>query len=1795
MSAPSDAVTVFTRLRPLSLTSLGLLFEAQLTVADSNNPSRPALGLARLGRIGQLTFTDDPQDLRAHFVTTLAFLPETDRQLALVLHRPIEAPFLLWVGDRAFASSEAAQRQVNGWAYVWSEQCLDWSAGDQLTVRLEIIEPGDPRVRQLADPSLASLELDGARLLTPFASAERHYLAELDPGVSQVTLRPEAAQSGACAVKIEPADADPLTAGWQISVDQPSVEARITVTSPNGRAQRTYTVTFNQAGKHEPALRRLQVADQPAFSFTPGQRRYQVDLALAPLRVTIQAEPSAPDQTLLGQVVRADQFTAREHDLSQPFDLSGLGDTLVLIEMRSEDGLRRVPYDLRLRPVVALPGTRDAFGRGLFSSISAARRDSARQIQQSTVEPRLSGLSTSDGALDPVFNAETLDYSISVRHGTAHITVTPTAAAGADWLIASADADSEAPGHQVALTSPQGRAPAQTSIVIVVRSADQLQLDSYTITVTRDPPPANDPSLSQLRISDVGLNHDFDAERTYYETSLVAAVSRLTVDAVPAAPGATVVITPADADPDTPEHEIDLGRGDFKIYVRVTAPDGTSTRTYVLQVWDDRLRLLTVGHVRIELDAATTEYHVAVPEQVTEVRLDYGRTASRPAERRGSHVSFSQGDVAPGILGRQVLLEPGVTNVAVTVRSKHRLTRQVYNLLITRAAAPAAAADAKLSALQLSEGTAISFDPLVGWYWVTDVGESVESLTLTAAAAQTGASVVVEPPDADAALEGYQIAFTGARMRVTVTVTSTDDSATRTYTLSLHRKLEWADFELGWTHGCGLRSDGRIICAGEDDSVGVMHSGSAYVPSAPERYVYRDVHVGKYSSCGILVNDTYHCWTARERSLDTPAGKPWSLPHAIPQWGGVKQVAHFTAGPTCWLRSDGTVDCVVFSVHEQVQDQSHQAVAVGSGYTCVLDPDSAIVCWTLDGVVPTPAGEFKDVAAGGHKLVCGIRTDASLLCWTYGGDLRDVPSGPYRVIRDDRSHRYISADATYVKGYCAVRENGEILCGLNADSPDWTVIFRAEPPSATFEHLSLGYRPSVARPCGLTNQGRIQCRTKTWYPALTNPDWLPKLSDNPALKSLVVDGLRLVPQFNANVSSYAATAEVDEERLTVLATTADSRASMSISHDDADPDTDGHQIDFAVGVTVIRFSILAEDGVNAKTYKLVVTRARPDPDDASLSQLRISDVGLNPDFVAERINYETSLVAEVTRLTVEAVPAAPGATVVITPPDADPDTPEHEIDLGRRDFKIRVKVTSPDATSSRTYQVQLFDDRLRLLSVGHVNIELEPTTTEYSIVVPEEVTEVGLNYGRQNSTYRPKRGPHVSYGQRDIGPGVAGHQIPLQAGVTNVAVTAWSKHRLTSQVYNLAITRAAPAAAADAKLSALHLTEGTAITFDPLVGWYWVTDVGESVESLTLTASAAQTGASVVVEPADADAALEGYQIAFTGARMRVTVTVTSTDDSATRTYTLSLHRKLEWADFELGWTHGCGLRSDGRIICSGEDDSVGVMHSNSTYVPSAPDYYVYRDVHVAKYHSCGTLVNNTFHCWTGGSRASHTPLKRQDWSIRRFVPEWGGVNHIASFSSGGTCWVSRDGAADCWGIPLPSTLSDEVHQMVAVAYNLSCVLDSEDAIRCWSFNGIIATPDGEFKFVAAGARALVCGIKLDDSLLCWKYTTPDRPTDQFRIVMIDSDHRYTLVDVTYSSTYCALRDDGTVLCHGNVDYRSSTNIERATPGTAVIEHISMGYRPSYPRRCGLNSEGRIQCWTHVSYEPLINPDWMED
>ena len=72
--------------------------------------------------------------------------------------------------------------------------------------------------------------------------------------------------------------------------------------------------------------------------------------------------------------------------------------------------------------------------------------------------------------------------------------------------------------------------------------------------------------------------------------------------------------------------------------------------------------------------------------------------------------------------------------------------------------------------------------------------------------------------------------------------------------------------------------------------------------------------------------------------------------------------------------------------------------------------------------------------------------------------------------------------------------------------------------------------------------------------------------------------------------------------------------------------------------------------------------------------------------------------------------------------------------------------------------------------------------------------------------------------------------------------------------------------------------------------------VADGVTETTLEAEAAQSGAVVVIEPADADEDADGHQVALEGVG-EITVTVTSEDGSRTRVYRVRLAEPAPAAD----------------------------------------------------------------------------------------------------------------------------------------------------------------------------------------------------------------------------------------------------------------------------------------------------------
>ena len=92
-------------------------------------------------------------------------------------------------------------------------------------------------------------------------------------------------------------------------------------------------------------------------------------------------------------------------------------------------------------------------------------------------------------------------------------------------------------------------------------------------------------------------------------------------------------------------------------------------------------------------------------------------------------------------------------------------------------------------------------------------------------------------------------------------------------------------------------------------------------------------------------------------------------------------------------------------------------------------------------------------------------------------------------------------------------------------------------------------------------------------------------------------GVTLDPTFAPGTTSYTAAVGNAVDEVTVTATTTDTNATPEFLNasdttlDDADDVADGHQVALAVGDTVFKVQVTAEDGTTTQTYTVTVTRA----------------------------------------------------------------------------------------------------------------------------------------------------------------------------------------------------------------------------------------------------------------------------------------------------------------------------------------------------------------------------------------------------------------------------------------------------------------------------------------------------------------------------------------------------------------------------------------------------------------------------
>jgi hypothetical protein len=218
---------------------------------------------------------------------------------------------------------------------------------------------------------------------------------------------------------------------------------------------------------------------------------------------------------------------------------------------------------------------------------------------------RLSALSLSPGTLSPAFSADVTSYTASVTNDVTSVQVTATTE------------DSHATRT---ITGGSNLAVGSNMITIVVTAQDGTTTKSYTINVTRAA--SSNANLSALGLNPGTLTPSFAVNTTSYTASVAGEVASTQVTATPADPNATVTINGGTAT------TVSLNSGSNTITVLVTAPDGTTTKTYSVSV--------TRAAVAVTLAFATQpgDGHPGFPlpqQPVVEIRDAFGNRVTGAA------------------------------------------------------------------------------------------------------------------------------------------------------------------------------------------------------------------------------------------------------------------------------------------------------------------------------------------------------------------------------------------------------------------------------------------------------------------------------------------------------------------------------------------------------------------------------------------------------------------------------------------------------------------------------------------------------------------------------------------------------------------------------------------------------------------------------------------------------------------------------------------------------------------------------------------------------------------------------------------------------------------------------------------------------------------------------------------------------------------------------------------------------------------------------------------------------------
>ena len=614
------------------------------------------------------------------------------------------------------------------------------------------------------------------------------YRDRYDNDTTHVTVAATVADAGATRV-ISPSDAVAATEGHQVALRAGAeTTITVTVTAEDTARRQVYTITVyrNRATLSDDAdLTSLSLSAgtlDPAFD--RDRLPYTTQVMHDVEKVTVSYNRS---DTAGGSSVAVTAAGGTSSVSNNEVTLADAGTTTTItVTVTAEDGTASNAYTIAVYRLRELP----------------------------SANASLSNLTVAPGTLAPTFAATTKDYTVNVGNNVANITVTPTAAGAATGATV--------------VTTPKGgvsvdlTAGMKTVITITVTAEDRSTTDVYTVTVYRQRDDvSNDATLSALSLSAGMLSPSFNPDTTEYKARVANSVGEVTVSATANDNAGGVAIaraTSTDADCSTAGDNTAVTGGvtltgggtNTNVCVTATAEDGTTTKAYLIEVYrirsnpsdDDSLTAFTIaeatGTINIT-DGTTTSPETTLdlmsmndPDVAYRVRQVTVVAMADP----GAVVTIHPADADAARSGHQVDLSAGMdTTITVLVQPEDsNVPSKAHTADVYRKNIPGTESmDASLSSLMLSGAMLSPMFASDTMEYTAAAANSTELTTVTAMATHVGAqsSITITPADANADMDGHQVALTaGQEIEIMVMVTAEDGSTTETYTVDATRASE---------------------------------------------------------------------------------------------------------------------------------------------------------------------------------------------------------------------------------------------------------------------------------------------------------------------------------------------------------------------------------------------------------------------------------------------------------------------------------------------------------------------------------------------------------------------------------------------------------------------------------------------------------------------------------------------------------------------------------------------------------------------------------------------------------------------------------------------------------------------------------------------------------------------------------------------------------------------------------------------------------------------------------------------